>query len=147
VVSDVIERARGRIGSTTLTLVVTEEPGEQRFIGEALILAALVYLAKRYVDGFLKGIGFDDMAQQHGAKARQLLDRIRHNQVDQKELESESTELQELLEFISLRSSEIAGREAGEAAVTDVLLEMGAVQAQAADAGRALTLSIFATQP
>ncbi len=50
--SDIIDRLKASIGKPAATLIAAPDASERRFIGEALLVAATVFLLQKYFDGF-----------------------------------------------------------------------------------------------
>lgn len=59
------------LGQATATVIVAEHPRDRQFIGETLLVAAALYLLKKYLDGFVDGLGIKKLGEAHGALAMQ----------------------------------------------------------------------------
>jgi hypothetical protein len=120
---------------TTATFLVSDDPAVKHFIAESLVVAAGLFLLEHYAGGFLRGLGFDDIAEQHGRRAKQLLGKITSS-------ESASAELIELRLNTESAIDEVRKHDTGNSAeaqklgaasVTAVLVDEGVPTAKAAE--------------
>ena len=113
---------------TSATLLVSEEPEVRHFIAESLLIAAGLFLLQRYATGFLRGLGLDDLAEQHGRKSRELLKKIRSSGVVTDELELLKAETEKVIGEVRVRDSgdTAEAERQGEAEVRTALVDEGA---------------------
>ena len=68
----------GRIlDRATATAIIAERDTDRYLLTEAMYVAVLMFVAQRYFAGFLKGLGVDALAEEHGRKAAAILNSIR----------------------------------------------------------------------
>jgi hypothetical protein len=115
----------------TATLVVSQDPQTRRFIGEFLLTAAACYLLKRFADKYLEGLGFDDLAKQHGAKTRQFLETLKSGSITQRAVDGLQCELDLAISSAQTRPKSEQARLAAKEEVFGVLMQVGAIQRQA----------------
>lgn len=66
-----LETLGDELGQATATVIVAEHPRDRQFVGETLLIAAALYLLKKYLDGFVDGLGVKKLGEAHGALALQ----------------------------------------------------------------------------
>lgn len=66
---NLLKKVSAAVGRPAATALVVEDTDERHFITEATLLAAALYVLKKYVDGFLKGLGVEQLGQEHGELA------------------------------------------------------------------------------
>ena len=115
------------------TLVVSNDDAVRRFILEALIAAAATYLLKRYGDNYLKGLGFDAMAEEHGRRTRAFFEKLRAGEADEAEINAARADLDAEIGQARGQAGSPHLREAARAELVEMLVEAGAIRAQAED--------------
>jgi hypothetical protein len=112
---------------TTATFLVSDDLEIKHFIAESLVVAAGLFLLEHYAGGFLKGLGFDDIAEQHGRRAKELLKKITSSV-------SASSELIELHLDTEIAIDEVRKHDTGNSAEAQKL-GAGSVRAVLVDEG------------
>jgi len=140
-IDEIIAELLPRFDRATATLVVTQDPRERRFLLEAVVVAVLLFLIQRYCAGFLKGLGFDQMAEGHGRKATSLLTKIRSIRT-QGDIASEKEETDRLVRELRKHPASELAKGSAERAVVENLVEAGATQEQAVSAAQQISESV-----
>lgn len=126
-----VETLAAQLDKPVATIIVSQDDRTRRFIGEALLITAAVYLLKRYVDKYLEGLGFDDVAKEHGRKTKEFFKRLREGSASPQDIDNARADLDAEL---TLARSKSLNEDAKSAALTDLsgaILEAGALRAQA----------------
>jgi hypothetical protein len=126
-----VERLAAELDKPTATLIVSDSPQTKRFILESLLTAAALYLLKRYADTFLEGLGFDDMAKEHGKKTKEFIESVRSGAATPAYIDQNKQELESTIAFIKSKPSSKTAHTAALAAVEAEIIESGGVRAQA----------------
>jgi hypothetical protein len=129
---------------TSATLLVSEETEIRHFIAESLLIAAGLFLLQRYATGFLRGLGLDDLAEQHGNKSRDLLKKIRSSGVEGNELELLKAETGKLIREVRACDSKDSAeaQKQGEAKVRTALVDEGAPAGKASEIAARASLAV-----
>jgi hypothetical protein len=141
-VEEVIRRLEYSLDKTTATLVVTDDTEERHFIGEALLIAAALFLLQQYCAGFLEGVGFKDLAKSHGSKAKQFLAKVRSGSLKDEDLEHAKRNAAEAVKDVSEANPTEEGAEQAERSVQQFLLESGATSQQAEKVSAEITRTL-----
>ena len=133
-VDDLIKKGQQKLDKTSATLLASsDDPQRRRFIGEALLGAVFVFLLHRYCEGFLKGAGFDELAEKHGRLAVQWWKNIHSETFIQLHLsEAEQKQIGASISKIRQTRKSDAAR-MGRESVASPLRDAGAVSGQARD--------------
>ena len=119
---------------TTATALVSGDREIKHFVAESLVVAAGLFLLEHYASGFLKGLGFEDMAEQHGRKAKGLFKTISSSASAGSELIQLRLETENAIDDVRKHdtgNSAIA-HDLGEASVRALLVDEGVPAAKAA---------------
>jgi hypothetical protein len=129
--ADVSSRLAKRLDKPVATLIVSGDSETKRFIGEALLIAAAVYLLQHYCDKYLEGVGFDEMAKSHGKKTKEFIEKLRDGSAPADELTSSAKEeMNEALRIIQKSPPNAAAKSSAELAVEVVVIEAGGLKPQ-----------------
>jgi hypothetical protein len=129
------------LGHATATVIVAEHPRDRQFIGEALLAAAALYLLKKYLDGFVDGLGIKKLGEAHGALALQTAkDAIALLQAKK---EAVDAALREYLPSIQEYRDNAQSRKQGEDAVVRFLGERGIPTSEAKQITEQIRAEIF----
>ena len=138
-----IDQVARALDPATATIVIAETPEERRFVGEALLLAAGLFLLQQYASGFLDGLGLQEKAKAHGAAARGWLSGLRSGQPSDGDLARQRQAVASVLGDIRPRiASEQAAVNAGEAAVQQYLRSAGATDGQSSHVAKTITANL-----
>jgi hypothetical protein len=120
---------------TTATFLVSDDREVRHFIAESLVVAAGLFLLEHYAGGFLKGLGFEAIAEQHGSKAKDLLKKIKSSVSAGSELIELRLDTEGAIDEVRKHDSgnSAAAQRLGEASVIAVLVEEGVPTAKAAE--------------
>jgi hypothetical protein len=111
------------LGQATTTLILAEHPRDRQFIGEAMLAAAALYLLKKYLDGFVEGLGVKKLGEAHGILAlKTAKDAIELLQTKKDEV---CRALNNYLSSIEAYRDNAKSKTQGDKAVTDFLEERG----------------------
>jgi hypothetical protein len=127
------------VSKPVATLIVTPDPRERRFIGEALLAGAMVYVLQKYCEGFLKGLGIIDLAESHGKRAAELLRTLRSDQDPQPAIESATADLAASVELVRTRHDAGEARASAEQELARTLASHGALPEQAREIAAGVT--------
>jgi len=140
------DEALGVLGldRTTATSLVSEEPEVRHFIAESLLVAAGLFLLQRYATGFLRGLGLDDLAEQHGRKSKELLKNIRSSEPASNELELLKAETESAIDEVRTRDSDhaVEAQRQGEAEVRVALVSEGVATGKASEIAAKAALAV-----
>lgn len=140
----VLPAAERTVGMPLATALATEHAEERKFLGALALTAMASFLLQRYFTHFLKGAGFDEMAERHGKAAKALMQATR----DGKDLEMVIAESRAVLDEsaaeLSRRKVDMAAREESIAVVAELLRASGAPPTQAEDVARELAEQVAA---
>ena len=139
-----VEQASLAVGKPAATVLLSTDADEKPFIAEAFVIGATVFLLQRYAEGFLIGLGFDDMAERHGKRARGFLSRLRSGNVEDAELAAAREEAEAAVSEVRHHPPDPAGRREAERAVATELIEAGSIRAAAEDIARGLSAAVLA---
>jgi hypothetical protein len=136
-----VAELRSQVDNGLLTIVVSDEEGEQYFIGEALAAGVGLSLIHHYLAGLLEGLvgtTFEELGKAHGAKARAFLGRLRSRTADDAVVAEERTEVAAAV--ASIKGSVITpeARLHAQTVITDELRLAGATTSQIEMVNRAL---------
>ena len=138
-IDKVIENVKVRIDKASLTLIMTTEPKTRRFISEALITYAILFLVQQYCAGFLKGIGLEDRAIEDGKRTAEFLRKFKSGQMKGADLEEEKKKTEAAIQDVRSKAITSSAKLEAKAYVEDTLVEAGAVREQARDVTQALS--------
>jgi hypothetical protein len=126
---DLLKVLGDELGQATATVIVAEHPRDRRFIGETLLAAAALYLLKKYLDGFVDGLGIKKLGEAHGALAlKTAKDAV---EVLQAKEEAVDAALRKYLPSLQEHRDNQQSRKKGEDAVVGFLGERGVPAGQA----------------
>ena len=109
----------------TATMLIRDDSDDRHFIAEGLLIGAGLFLLEVYGEGFLRGVGFKKLAEEHGRKARELFQKIcssKDKATADVDLLKEHTE--KTLDEVRKHDS-AEGQSQGENAVKSALVEAG----------------------
>jgi geranylgeranyl pyrophosphate synthase len=138
-----VERLAKRVDKPVATLIVSQDSETKRFIGEALLTAAVLYLLKRYCDGYLKGLGFDDMAKRHGEKTKEFIELVRSGNLQPEQISAADPEVEEALKLVRDHPTNNAAKALAESAVQEAVVEVGGIKAQGREIATAVSQVVF----
>ena len=138
----IIDRVVHSLDPTTATIVIAETPDERRFIGEALLLAAGLFLLQEYASGFLDGLGLQEKAKAHGEAARAWLSTLRSGQPSDNEMAHQRQLVGRVLGDIRPRFASEKAVSTGEAAVQRYLRSAGATEGQSSRVAKNITANL-----
>lgn len=129
--TSIVPSLKAVTGKPTATLFV--EPGVDRhFIAEITFGAVVMYLAGKYLDGFIEGLGIADLGKRHGGAISRaissLLSIIRGDTADEereKELLRQEGILQTVVQQLAEHAGNRTARQEAERAVRQLLEEKG----------------------
>ena len=124
-----VESLSMQLDKAAATLIVSEE-GERHFIAESALAAVTLYLLKKYADGYLKGLGFEDLAKRHGEKTLEFLRQLRAG-LDAGATALARRDLDESLGIVRAQAPNDQARAVALEVVVQVYLEAGAIRLQA----------------
>jgi hypothetical protein len=107
------------------------ERGEDRlFLGELSLVAAAWYLVKKYLDGFLKGLGVEELGKKRGEAVARAIAAVERalkgaQKGDEAEMHATSAEAEELITELQAVMPAEPALEAARVTVTAVLTESG----------------------
>lgn len=126
---DDVDGLGARLDKAMATLVVSTQ-GERHLIAESALVAVALYLLNKYADGFLKGLGFEDLAARHGRKTGEFLRQLRAGP-DAAAMAAARDDLDEALVVLRAHAQNEPARAAALEAVVLAYLDAGAVRPQA----------------
>ena len=128
---NVSSRLAKRLDKPVATLIVSGDSETKRFIGEALLIAAAVYLLQHYCDKYLEGIGFDEMAKSHGKKTKEFIGKVRDGSTAPDQLTSSAQkDIDDALRIIQQHPPNAAAKSSAELAVEEAVVEAGGLKPQ-----------------
>jgi hypothetical protein len=129
------------------TLIVSSDSGTKRFIGEALLAAAALYLLKKYCDKYLEGIGFDEIAKSHGKKTREFIEKLREGSTVPEQLTSSAQkDVDEAVRIIEQNPPNEAAKADAELAVEEVVIESGGLKPQGRETAILVSKVVFSSK-
>jgi hypothetical protein len=129
------------------TLIVSSDSGTKRFIGEALLAAAALYLLKKYCDKYLEGIGFDEIAKSHGKKTREFIEKLREGSTVPEQLTSSAQkDVDEAVRIIEQNPPNEAAKADAELAVEEVVIESGGLKPQGRETAILVSKVVFSSR-
>jgi hypothetical protein len=138
-----VARLAKRVDRPVATLIVSQDAETKRFIGEALLTAAAIYLLKRYCDKYLEGLGFDDMAKQHGKKTREYIESLRDGRLQPEQIKAADPEIEVALNRVREHPANNAAKALAEGAVQEAVVEVGGVKAQGREIAAVVSEVVF----
>lgn len=129
--ADVVEKLAARLDKSVATVVVSSDARTKRFIGEALLAGAALYLLKRYADKYLEAVGFDDMAKAHGRQTAALLKQLRGGSVAPQDFDAAKADLLASAALARSKPANASAQSSAQAEVAAVIIEAGAIHGQA----------------
>lgn len=149
------ENLKERIGMDTATLLVSPDDEDRHFIGEHLLVAAVLFLVQQYFTGVVKGLGIEDAGEKTGKAIRTGLESVGRRlnaaldsgQVSPAELDEARRELQGVADGLERQDVEESSKQEGERRVEAILVEHGAVDEQGRTAGAAISRALFGKGP
>lgn len=140
-------RLAKRLDKPVATLIVSGDSETKRFIGEALLIAAAVYLLQHYCDKYLEGIGFDDMAKSHGKKTKEFIEKLRDGSTAPDQLTNSAQEdLDEALRIIEQNQPNAAAQSSAELAVEEAVVEAGGLKPQGRETAVLVSTVVFSPE-
>jgi hypothetical protein len=133
-----MNQVAGKVDRAALTLLVSRDADERRFIGEAIIVGSALYLMQRYCAGVLKGMGFDAMAEEHGRRLARFLERLKMGNVFEGDLENARAETDALRDQMVASKPTAPALTNGEREVTHCLEAAGAMPVQAKNVAKVI---------
>jgi hypothetical protein len=140
-----LSRLQERIHPAIATVVV--EDGNDRHFLDGLTLAAVaLYLAMKYIDGVVDGLGIEDLGKRHGVWLRRTADEVlalmrtppgNRSPGAEIDVQERAAALAQLAGNLSPQMTESA-RQSGTAAVASLLETRGVDRTQAVGTGRAI---------
>jgi hypothetical protein len=149
--SALVERIEDGVGPAAATMVAEAE-FDRHFITATVLSSVAVFLAMKYIDGFIKGTGVEDLAAKHGAAAtkavRDVAAFVKRIEVvpaadADAELDGYDGELVRLTTAIRPHADDAAARAAGTEAAASLLRDAGLSGAAARRAGDAVDRAIW----
>jgi hypothetical protein len=137
-------RLAKQLDKPTATLIVTGGAGNRLFIGEALLVAAALYLLARYCDKFLEGIGFDELAKSHGKKTREFIEQMHAQPIAQEAIPQ--FEIDHVLKVVQQNSQNLDAMAAAETAVEADVIAMGGLKMQGKKTATLVSLIVFSSE-
>jgi hypothetical protein len=138
-----VARLAKRVDKPVATLIVSQDPETKRFIGEALLAAAAIYLLKRYCDKYLEGLGFDDIAKQHGKKTKEFIESLRAGRLQPEQIKAADSEIEETLKLVRDHPANSAAKVSAEGAVQEAVVEVGGIKAQGREVAASVSQVVF----
>ncbi len=138
-IESILEQSKTQVDKASATVLVSDDPRMKRFIGEALLVGAILYLLQQYCSGFFKGLGLDDLGESHGKKARQFIKRIRKSKVTNEYLDPVKKDVEAAIQKARQQDATDLAVSKAESSVQETLVEAGVVRAQAVDIARGLS--------
>lgn len=130
-IKDPVATLAAQLDKPTATLIVAEDAETKYFILETALTAAALYLLKRYADKYLEGLGFDAMAEAHGRKTKEFIQKVRSGSATGSDIDEGKQELATAIATIKSEPPNPAAQADAVAAVEATLIENGGVRAQA----------------
>ncbi len=144
-VDEMVAELRSQVDDGLLTIVVSDEEGEQYFIGEALAASVGLSLLHQYLAGLIEGVvgpGFKELGKAHGAKARAFLARLRSRTADDAAVAEERTEVAAAVAAVQHSVITPEARLHAQTVITDELRLAGATTSQIEVVNRALNSAL-----
>jgi hypothetical protein len=129
--TDIVEKLAARLDKSVATIVVSHDTRTKRFIGEALLAGAALYLLKRYADKYLEAVGFDDMAKAHGRKTAEFLKHLQGETVTPQDFDAAKADLLASATLARTKPASASAQLSAQAEVAAVIVEAGAIHGQA----------------
>ncbi len=128
---NLLRRLRPVVGKPVATVVA--EPGADRhFILELTFSAVVGYLAGKFLDGFVEGLGVNDLGKSVGRKVREAVTGLGKLVLEAEASPEQELRLQTYVEVIEIAVDQLASEATdptalsfGEKAVSETLLEKG----------------------
>jgi hypothetical protein len=133
--SPLLARVEEALGPVAATMFV-ERGRDRHFIPELTLAAVALYLLGKYLDGFIEGLGVNDLGKQHGRAvadaARYGFDALTGKQTpDPKELDRYADALSTTVAALGEHRSDARGLASGSARLRPILEEPGIPRAEA----------------
>jgi hypothetical protein len=133
VTTDGVEKLAARLDKPVATVIASQDDQTKYFIGEALLVSVALYLLNRYADKYLEGLGFDDIAKEHGRATAKFLARIRGGSISAQDLDTAKADLETSITFARTKPNNANAHSAARADVTEMMINAGALRGQAKD--------------
>jgi hypothetical protein len=124
-----IELLGTKLDKAAATLLVSDK-GDRHLLAETVLAGIALFLLKKYADGFLKGLGLEDLAKKHGEKTVEFLRRLRAGP-DAHETETARQDLDVTLEEVRAHAPTDRARAIALEVTVQIYLDAGAVRSQA----------------
>lgn len=124
-----IKALGAQLDKATATLIVSEN-GDRHLLAESVLAGIALFLLKKYADGYLKGLGLEDLAKNHGEKTIEFLRRLRDGP-GASETKAAERDLNESLEAVRARAPNDRAKAMALEVTIQVYVEAGAVRLQA----------------
>jgi hypothetical protein len=145
--ANVSSRLAKQLDKPVATLVVSSDSGVRRFIGEALLAAAALYLLKRYCDKYLEGIGFDEIAKSHAKKTKEFIEKLRGGAVDPETLTaSAQADVDEAVRIIHQNAPNDIAKADAELVIEEVVVEAGGLKPQGRETAALVSRTVFSPE-
>ena len=145
VINTIIDRTKQHLSKESLTILVADDSTTRRFIPEALIVAAILYIIHIYCDGFLKST-IGHMGEEHGKKVHQWVQdftrKLRSDTVTKVDIDTAKEVVEAEVRQVQASLFGEAAQRAAESAVEKELYAAGAVREQAHDEAQKLSMII-----
>ena len=135
--NDFVERLKVSVGKPVATAVVASDTAERRFISEALLAAAVIFLFKKYTDGFAEGLGVKELGKEHAQLTLQTLESIQR-QVSQS-IDALKAQVSACVRIIHGHKSNTTAQASAERAVFAELVHRGVPEFDAKRAAQDIT--------
>lgn len=138
--NEIVDDFKNKFSRVIATLIIAKDSEDRHFIGEALLLSALLFVLEIYCAGFFSGMGLQELSESHGRRARKLLEKIKMNLMPAKEVEAK---IENTISELSNYNINSTVKSKAELEVIDVLLKHGATKEQAKDTASLISSNIF----
>jgi hypothetical protein len=150
---NLLKRLGPAIGKPAATVFV-EGGTDRHLILEFTFSAVVGYLAGKFLDGFVEGLGVNDLGKRVGRKVREAVTRLATLIVQAEGTPEQELELQTYWEvlgnvasILSVSATDPVPRARGENAVAEALLEKGLPPAEARRIATRIGVQLFLTAP
>ncbi|PNG24759.1 hypothetical protein CR492_16775 [Methylocella silvestris] len=126
------------------TVLATPSAEDRYFIGEALFIGTVLFVLNRYAGAYLDELGIKPLAKQHADATRDYLAKIRAKKIEPSDGEAQQKQLQLALTAIEERGASPEAARAAEETLAKVLVDAGAINAQARETAHEVTVVVQA---
>lgn len=139
--SKAVEQLAGRIDKALVTVLATKSADERRFIFEAAIGFVAGLILNRYAGAYLDKLGLKALAENHAEATLAALEHLRGNSpLTPADQEQQLTQLQQALQEMRAHGASAEAEKAAAEAIEQMLIEAGAMRAQAQETAREVTV-------